>query len=102
METTIIPTSYFLSQGHSQHYAEAMEGLQLSIIESTINMKLKVQTHREEQSNILIVEGSSPTPHPAGKEHIIDIFIGQYSFVSNLPDGLLLHNDVLLPLWEGK
>ena len=90
------------NQGYPQHYAEAMDGLQLSIIESTINMKLKVQTHREEQSINLVVEGSSPTPQANGKEHIIDIFVGQYSIVSNLPDGLLLHDDVLLPLWTGK
>ena len=57
-------------------------------------MKLKAMSN-----NVL---GSSSTPQANGKEDIIDIFIGQYSIVNNLPDGLLLHNDVLMPLWEGK
>ena len=71
-----------------------MDGLQLSIFKSTVNMKLKAM----KSNNV-----SSPTtPQANGKEHIIDIFIGQYSIVSNLPDGLLLHDDVLLPLWTGK
>lgn len=73
METTV-PTSYWTNLGYTQQYAEAMDGLQLSIIESTINMKLKAQCYREESNNILIVEGSSPTPQANGKEHIIDIY----------------------------
>ena len=98
METNVVPTSYWLNQGYPQHYAEAMDGLQLSIFKSIVNMKLKAM----KSNNVLVVEGSSPTSQANGKEHTIDIFIGQYSIVSNLPDGLLLHNDVLLPLWEGK
>jgi len=87
-----------LNQGYPQHYAEAMDGLQLSIFKSIVNMKLKAM----KSNNVLVVEGSSPTPQANGKEDIIDIFIGQYSIVSNVPDGLLLHDDVLLPLWTGK
>ena len=53
METTV-PICCWLNHGYSQHYAEAMEGLQLSIIESTINMRLKLMT--QESNNVLVVE----------------------------------------------
>ena len=63
METTIpiIPTSYFLSQGYTQQYAEAMDGLQLSIIESTINMKLKIQHPKLMAKSTLLIHSLDST-----------------------------------------
>ena len=95
MDGLIVPRSHWLSLGHSEMYAAAMEGLQLSLIEGILKIKL----HSAASNIMLAVEGTS-NPVQNSEKNELHICIGKYSNVDELPEGLLMHDAALLPLWQ--
>ena len=94
MDGLIVPRSHWLSLGHSEMYAAAMEGLQLSLIEGILKIKL-----HSASNGMLAVEGTS-NPVQNSEKNEVHICIGKYSDVDELPEGLLMHDAKLLPLWQ--
>ena len=85
INSSIIPDSYWLSQGHNQIYANAMRLLQLSMLSASL------------QLTRLLFRLRSPIKD---NETSISNDINIRGMVNNIPEGILLHDDYLLPLWQ--
>jgi len=81
INNSIIPDSYWLSQGHNQIYTNAMRALQLSMLMAGVQLLLLISPNNENSvSNDITICG------------IVNGII--------LPENILLHDDSLLPLWQ--
>ena len=79
INNSIVPDSYWLSQGYNQVYANAMRRLQLSMLMASVQLLLLNSSNEENEiSNRITIKG---------------LAIG-------LPENILLHDDSLLPVWQ--
>jgi len=79
INNSIIPDSYWLSQGYNQIYANAMRSLQLSMLMASVQL--------------LLLRSRS-------KDNEISISNEMVNNINMLPENILLHDDSLLPVWQ--
>ena len=84
INNSIIPDSYWLSQGHNQIYTNAMRAQQLSMLMASVQLLLLRSRSKDNEISISN-----------------DITIcGMVNNINMLPENILLHDDSLLPVWQ--